>query len=442
MSTLKFDKATPVRIINIQIRTFAHPHIHYLCTAMLTSFFQLYKQAYSGLSRNSWYLSAVMLINRSGTMVVAFMSVYCVHQLHFNIVQAGVIMMLFGVGAIFGGFFGGRLTDKIGFYDLQVGALISGGLLFIIFGFQHTFLSLSIGAIVLSFFNESVRPANSTAIAHYSSEENRTRSFSLNRLAVNIGWAVGGGLGGLLASINYHLLFWVDGGTNILAAILLLILMPKSKIIKTLKKHDKTLVRKSAYRDKTYLAFIFLGTLYFICFYEFMIMEPAFYKIDWHFNERFIGFLLALNGIIIAVVEMVLIHNLEGKRNSLVYIVIGILIGAATFVLINIVSISAFAAIVVVVFITFSEMMTMPFTSAFWIARTSDNNRGEYAALYSMAWSFAQVVAPLIGGLVIARGGFTLLWWLLGGLSVISATGFLFLYRYKHMGNRSVPVMP
>jgi predicted MFS family arabinose efflux permease len=94
---------------------------------MFTSFIQLYTQAYKGLSRNSWYLSAVMLINRSGTMVVAFMSVYCIHQLHFTLEQAGIVMMLFGVGSIAGGYIGGVLTDRIGFYDLQVGALISWG---------------------------------------------------------------------------------------------------------------------------------------------------------------------------------------------------------------------------------------------------------------------------------------------------------------------------
>src|SRR5450631_1460222 len=73
----------------------------------------------------------------------------------------------------------------------------------------------------LSLVNEAFRPANSTAIAHYSKEENRTRSYSLNRLAINLGWAAGGAIGGVLASINYHLLFWVDGVTNILAMILL-----------------------------------------------------------------------------------------------------------------------------------------------------------------------------------------------------------------------------
>ena len=203
---------------------------------MFSSFIQLYKQAFSGLSRNSWLLSIVMLINRSGTMVVAFMTIYCVHQLHFTVLQAGVIMMLFGVGSFFGGFLGGLLTDKIGFYDLQLGALMSGGILFIVLGMLHTFIGLCIGAFVLSLCNESVRPANSAAIAHYSSPDNKTRSISLNRLAVNLGWALGAGLGGLLASVNYHLLFWVDGGTNILSAIFLLVLMPKSKIVKTFTK--------------------------------------------------------------------------------------------------------------------------------------------------------------------------------------------------------------
>jgi len=396
---------------------------------MFASFIQLYKQAYSGLSRNSWYLSIVMMINRSGTMVVAFMSVYCAKKLHFDMEHAGYIMALFGAGSICGGFIGGKLTDNFGFYDLQVGALVTGGLLFFVLGYQHTFLSLGICAFVLSLCNESVRPANSAAVAHYSSDENKTRSVSLNRLAINLGWAVGGGLGGFIAAVDYHLLFWVDGGTNILAAVLLMILMPKAKIVKTMKARDKSSFRISAYRDRTYLLFILLGTLFFVCFYEFMIMEPAFYKIDWHFSERFIGFLLALNGVIIAFVEMVLIHNLEGRRHGLVYITGGILLGGAGFVLINLVPPTAVMAILIVIIITFSEMLTMPFMNAFWIGRSIHHNRGEYAALYSMAWSSAQIVAPIIGGVMIARGGFSLLWWMLAGLCLASSAGFFLMYR-------------
>ena len=345
-------------------------------------------------------------------------------------------MALFGVGSISGAFVGGKLTDKIGFYDLQVAALLSGGILFLVLGYQHTFITLSIGTFILSFCNESFRPANSTAIAHYSSDENKTRSYSLNRLAVNLGWAVGGALGGFLASFNYHLLFWVDGSTNILAALMLLTLMPRSKVVKTIKKRSEAIVTASAYHDKIYLVFILLATLFGMCFFQFFIMQPVFYKLNWHFSERFIGFLLALNGVLIAVVEMVLVHNLEGKRNGLVYISGGILLGGLGFVLLNLVPPTAIAAILIVILITFSEMLSMPFMNSFWISRTTDYNRGEYAALYTMSWSAAQVFAPFIGGEVIAFGGFTLLWYMLGVLSLVAAAGYIFLYRFILKFNR------
>ena len=90
---------------------------------------------------------------------------------------------------------------------------------------------------------KSFRPANATAIAHYSTVQNRTQAFSIVRLAINLGWGVGGALGGILASINYHLLFWVDGFTNISAAFLLIWLLPKVSLAQQ-KKSYKSNSRK------------------------------------------------------------------------------------------------------------------------------------------------------------------------------------------------------
>ena len=399
---------------------------------MLTSFIQLYKQAFSGLSKNSWYLSAVMLVNRSGTMVAPFMSIYCIRQLHFSIIHAGMVMALFGVGSVSGAFIGGKLTDKIGFYDMQVGALLTGGTLFMIVGYLHTFTTLCIGAYVLGLCNDSFRPANASAIAHYSKPENKTRSYSLNRLAVNMGWAAGGALGGFLASINYHLLFWVDGCTNILAAFLLLFLMPRSKIAKTINAREDNIEKTSAYKDKEYLIFIFLATLFGMCFFQFFIMQPVFFKIQWHFNEQAIGFLMALNGLLIGFIEMILIHQLEGKRNGLLYITFGVLLGGVGYTLFNLLPHSYAAAIVIVIIITFAEMLSMPFMNSFWVHRTTASNRGEYAALYSMSWATAQIIAPFVGGYIISYGGFYMLWWVLGIVSLLTSAGYLLLYRINH----------
>ncbi len=399
---------------------------------MFSSIAQLYKDAFSGLSKNSWYLSIVMLVNRSGTMVIPFMSIYCIKQLHFSIVHAGIIMALFGIGSISGAFIGGKLTDKIGFYDLQVGALLSGGTLFIAVGYLHSFSTLSIGIFLLGLCNDSFRPANASAIAHYSSPENKTRSYSLNRLAVNLGWATGGALGGFLASINYHFLFLVDGFTNIIAALLLLKLMPRSKVIHTIKKLIEKAEKKSAYKDKEYLLFILLAMMFGLSFFQYFIMQPVFFKLDWHFNERFIGFLLALNGLLIALFEMVLINYLDGKKHTLIYISIGVLMGGIGFALLNLLPHYSIAALLIVVLVTFAEMFSMPFMNSFWVKRSNDNNRGEYAALYSMAWSTAQIVAPFVGGYIISFGGFALLFWVLASVSLITFIGYLSLYWFNY----------
>ena len=189
---------------------------------MLTRTVSLYKNAYSGLSRSTWLLSLVMLVNRSGTMVIPFMTIYLTQSsMGYSIGQAGAVVGVFGLGAVCGGWLGGRLTDRIGFHKVQLVTLTGGGLLFLLLGQMKSFPLICGCTFLLSVVNESFRPANSTAIAAYSKEENRTRSISLNRLAINLGWAVGGAIGGILASINYHLLFWVDGATNLLAAGLL-----------------------------------------------------------------------------------------------------------------------------------------------------------------------------------------------------------------------------
>src|SRR5215510_1997605 len=170
---------------------------------MISSVVSTYKNAYSGLSRSTWLLSIVMLINRSGTMVVPFLTLYLI-SVGYSISAAGLVLAFFGFGAFCGAFIGGRLTDKIGFYPVQLITLTGGGIMFFVLAQMKTYWLICLFTYMLAFINEAFRPANSTAIAFYSSPDNRTRSYALNRLAINIGWAVGSATGGVLAKINYE----------------------------------------------------------------------------------------------------------------------------------------------------------------------------------------------------------------------------------------------
>ncbi|MBL0147160.1 MAG: hypothetical protein IPP48_17100 [Chitinophagaceae bacterium] len=87
-------------------------------------------------------------------------------------------------------------------------------------------------------------------------------------MAINLGWGVGGGLGGFIASKNYQSLCWVDGITNIVAAILLLIILPKVFLAQQQKKGKEKQVYASPYKDKSFLYYIFLKLLFATCFFN------------------------------------------------------------------------------------------------------------------------------------------------------------------------------
>ncbi len=360
-------------------------------------------------------------------MVIPFLTLYLTEFHHFSIAQAGLVMGLFGAGAIVGGFIGGKLTDKYGFYPIQLITLTGGGFFFILLGHMKSYSLICVVTFLLSLVNESFRPANATAVAHYSAPENRTRSYSLNRLAINLGWAVGGTLGGLLAAIDYHVLFWVDGITNLCAAILLWRVMSRPASRKPVHKEDQNLVVNSAYQDKFYLLFILFTTLFAMCFFQLFTNLPVYYKQKLHFSEPFIGFLMALNGLFIAFVEMILVYRLEGKRSNLSYVSTGVILCSLSFVLYNIFPGGALIAVVAMLVVTVGEILSMPFLNSFWISRSNPVNRGQYAGLYTIAWATAQVLGPILGSQVAQHYNFSTLWWVMGSLCMLAAIGFLYM---------------
>lgn len=397
---------------------------------MLGRTLNLYRNAYTGLSKETWWLSVVMLINRSGTMVIPFLTIYLTSpSMGYSISQAGLVMGLFGLGAVAGAHVSGKLTDKYGFYPIQIFTLLGGGVLFIVLGQLKSYPLICLFTFLLSFVNEAFRPANSTAIAFYSKEGNRTRSYALNRLAVNLGWAVGNAVGGFIASINYEWLFWFDGITNILAAIGMWLLLSPRNNGKTEHKPELVDNSHSAYRDKTYIWFVILVTLFATCFFQLFTNLPAYYRNELHFSERFIGLIGAINGLMIAFVEMVLIFKLEGKRANTYFITRGVLLCALAYFIPAWTGGSHLLAIAMVVLVTLGEILSMPFMNSFWISRSSAHNRGQYAGLYTMAWATAQTIGPVFGALLADAFGFKILWWVVGLLLLVAAAGFLRLHR-------------
>ncbi|NQX55970.1 MFS transporter [Pedobacter panaciterrae] len=388
-----------------------------------------YKLSFTGLSRETWILSIVMLINRSGYMAVPFMGLFITQSLHRPASDAGLIITLFGVGSIMGSAAGGKLTDVIGFRPVQIVASIVSGTFFLFFANITHFHTLCALAVVISFFSEAFRPANFVAIAAYAKPELQTRSYSLNRLAVNMGWAVGVSMGGLIASYDYRLLFYVDGTVSIIAGLGILWFLPKIKDYrKALKEKVKGIVVRKPWEDAVFIRFLLLTAVFIICSFLMFRVVPVFYKEIWKIGEFEIGLILGLNGIIIALFEMVMIHKIENKRSPIFFIVLGAILVACSFAVLLL----PFGSPIVlgtlcIVFFTFGEMFALPFINTFVMSRANEFNRGQYAAGYMLCWSIAQVVGPIAGFFIAERYGYNTLWIVITILLMISA------YMYRLM---------
>jgi predicted MFS family arabinose efflux permease len=387
-----------------------------------------YINSFKGLSREVWWLALITLVNRAGTMVIPFLSLYLTQSLGFTLENVGSIMTSFGLGSLVGAWIGGKLTDSLGYYKVMLISLITTGILFIGIQFLTGFWSICIGIFILMAFADAFRPAVYVALNAYSKTENKTRSVSLIRLAINLGFSAGPALGGIIiSSLGYSALFWVDGLTCILAGTLLLIVLNPRKSVVLDNVHHKS--PKSAYRDSNYLLFIAAMVLFGFAFVQYFSTVPVFYSEIHSLSEFQIGLLLALNGFFIFVFEMPLIKYMESRSWSKISgIIIGLTLTAISFLILNLISWIGVLTIGMLL-MTIGEMIAFPFSNAFAMDRAKRGNQGEYMALYSISFSLAHIFGHNSGMRSVAYFGYEITWY---SITVICFLGILLLLLLKN----------
>ena len=362
-------------------------------------------------------------------MVIPFLSLYLTTNLEFSLDNVAWIMTAFGLGSIAGSWIGGKLTDMIGYYKVMVFSLLLSGLLFIGFQFLNTFTSICIGIFILMTVADMFRPAMFVALSAYSKLENKTRSVTLIRLAINLGFSAGPAIGGLIiTTMSYGGLFWVDGITCMIAAIVLLnVLHPKKAKILDMEINPNP---KSAYKDKPFLIFFFAMVIFGVVFLQFLSTLPYFYKEGVGLSEFEIGLLMALNGILIFVFEMPLIKWLEQKGYTKVGLMFfGLLLTTVSYLFLMYNTLIVLIVVSMII-VTFGEMIVFPFSNAFSLKRSKRGLQGEYMALYSIAFSISHVIAHNLGFHMIDSLGFDNTWLLMVILGCIGLVLLILLKKF------------
>lgn len=388
---------------------------------MLKTAFQRYINNFKGFSREIWILTLVTFINRAGTMVLPFLSKYLKEDLQFSYGEVGWIMVSFGVGSMLGSWLGGKLSDKIGFYKIMIFSLFTSGLMF--FGLQYitSFVGLCIAMFLIMVVADMFRPAMFVSLGAYAKPENRTRALTLVRLAINLGFAAGPALGGLIImSIGYKGLFWADGATCILAILIFWILVKEKKKSPYLdKEHPSEVLTHSVFKDKPFWIFLVTCVITGILFFQLFTTIPLYHKEQFNLTEFQTGLLLTMNGVLVFFLEMPIVSYIERKKINKVKVVSVGCLAMAISLFLMLINVWAGILIIMMVFMTFAEMFAFPFSNSFAMSRAPKGHEGRYMAIFTMSFSMAHIFSAKIGMEIIAYFGYQANWFFMGMLGLV-----------------------
>ncbi|MBF2709825.1 MDR family MFS transporter [Flavobacterium soyangense] len=405
---------------------------------MLRSGLRSYFNNFKGFRREVWILAIITFINRAGTMVLPFLSKYLKENLYFTYGQVGWIMVAFGLGSMLGSWLGGKLSDKIGFYKIMIFSLFTSGILFFVLQYITSFWGLCFGMFTIMAIADMFRPAMFVSLSVYAKPENRVRALSLVRLSVNLGFAAGPTLGGLIIlGMGYQGLFWVDGSTCIIAILIFAFsVKEKKRIPLEIGELPAKINRKSIYKDKPFWLLLFTIFIVAMVFFQLFTTLPLYHHEKFGLTEFHTGMLLSLNGLLVFLLEMPIVSITERKKiNKIKIISYGALCVALGYFILLIDS-WVFILVISIILLSLGEIFTFPFSNAVALNRAPKGQEGQYMGLFTMSFSLAHIVCSKTGLEIIAHFGYQTNWIVMGSLGMLALICSVWLNRMLLSENR------
>lgn len=403
----------------------------YTAKQMLSAAFKRYINNFKGFSREIWILTLITFINRAGMMVLPFLSKYLKEDLHFSYGQVGWIMVCFGLGSMLGSWLGGKLSDKIGFYKIMVFSLFTSGLLLIMLQFITSFWGLCFAMFTIMTIADMFRPAMFVSLGTYATPETRARAFTLVRLAVNLGFAAGPALGGLIImGIGYEGLFWVDGSSCIISILIFAMLVKeKKKPVLHASEQQEAATVTSVFNDKVFWIFLFVSFATAMIFFQVFSTLPLYHNDRYGLTEFQTGLLMTMNGLLIFFFEMPLVSIFErNKVNKIRLIFWGSLMMMFSFVVLLM---NAWVGVLVIsmILMTFGEIFIFPFSNSFALSRAPKGHEGRYMGFFTMSFSLAHIGSSKIGMGIVESYGYQNNWIFMGSLGALAVVCCVYLQK-------------
>jgi len=373
-----------------------------------------------GLGRGFWVVCGGAFINRAGTMVVPFMTLYLVSARGFSIVAAGEVLAGFGAGALVAPLIGGVLADRAGRRVTLLGGTLATAAIMVALAYARLTALIVVLVLLLGVCLEAPRPVTQALVADLVSEDDRARAYAALFWVSNLGFAVAMTSAGFLAQSAFTAIFWIDAATGVVFGVLVWCLVPERS-----RRRDAARERRTGYRlvvrDRTMLAFTAAVVVYYFVYLQSDSTLPlAVHRSG--LGPHVYGLCMALNGVVIAVAQPVLAPRLIRRDPGRVWAA-GVTVVGVGFALTSIASTTGGYLLSVAVW-TVGEIFPATVSGAIvaWLA--PEPLRGRYAGLYSLAMASGWLTSSL-GGTRLLSVSPLLLWGSCAGLSAASAYGVL-----------------
>jgi MFS family permease len=383
----------------------------------------LLPQRMRGLPRAVWVLVAGTLITRAGSFVVPFMTIYLHTDRGLSLRAAGIALGAWGAGGMVASLSGGTLADRLGRKPVVVGSPVLGGLAVVGLVVTQAPWAVVLVAFFAGCVSESGRPAVSAMLTDLTPPERRIDAFALFRLVVNLGFAVGTGLGGvLIATYGFAPLFLADAATSWTYALVAFLLLRETRPDTAAATSTSGRGFGAVLADpvmRRYWLGTFVGALMFCQPMSTLVLALT----DRGMSTAVYGALISTNGVLIIATEFWLSGRTRRFPPHRVMALGSVLLGVG-FALTGAVGASIPLLVATVLIWTTGEMLGSPTGQAYLAAIAPPDLRGRYAGAVGLAWSLAFTVGPFLGTVALENGG---AYYWFGSLALALASAALFL---------------
>ncbi len=347
------------------------------------------------LPRVVWVVLAVTFFNRIGTMALPFLVLFLTTQRGLSAPAAGALLVAYAGGAVVAGPASGWLTSRFGARSVVATALLGAALATMAVPYVPNAAALTVIMAGWGLLAESFRAPTYFAIADGVAPEHQRQSFALQRLAVNLGMAVGSALGGVLWSFGPTMLFTVDAATSVCASAAALTFWPRAASNAPPRPAVVSIGGTASASHAPLMLFLTAIVLIGMMFHQ-ATSSMSLWLVDRQgLSARSYGMLLALNGVIVVVLELPLAAALarSSARRSLA---VGAALLGAGFGALAAASTYATAAVAVLIW-TVGEIVAFPAATTRVAELAPPGQRAQYMGLYTGSWSAALGLGPWLG---------------------------------------------